>query len=129
MTWQCPQDGNEVADGTNACPFCGYSRFPQGIVLRSDATGKELQLRLEATLGKSALGILGDPEVRYVSAEQFKVEKRSAQGGWAIVGSPTATNPLLLNGAPIDPSGAIVKDGDRLSIKEKSFRLTVRLLI
>ena len=129
MPWKCPQDGTDIPDASNACALCGYVRFPSGVALKSVATGKELQVRLGATFGSSALRILGDPEVKYVSSEQFKIEKRQNQDGWAIVNIPYATNPLFLNGAPVDPTGAILKDGDRLSVKENLFRLTVRLLI
>ena len=128
MPWKCPQDANDIPDGIDKCPLCGYVRFPTGIALRSDVTGKELQVRLGATFGRANLKILADPEIPYVSSEQFKIEKRQEQGGWAIVNVSWATHPLFLNGAPIDSSWAILKEGDRLSIKDKFFRLTVRLL-
>lgn len=128
MPWTCPQDGTDVPDNSPSCSLCGYVRFPSGVVLRSDATGNEVQVRLDSTLGAAALMLLGDPEVRFVSSQQFKIEKRRAHGGWAIVNLPYATNPMFLNGAPIAPLGVILKDGDRISIKDKYFRLSVRLL-
>ena len=128
MPWKCPQDGTDVPDGTNSCALCGFVRFPAGVALKSDVTGKELQVRVGTTLGSSALRICDDPEVRYVSAEQFRIEKRQDQGGWAISNIAAAANPLYLNGQPIDAAGVILKDGDHLSIKDKYFRLTVRSL-
>jgi hypothetical protein len=128
MPWQCPQDGTDVPDGADSCALCGYTRFPSGVAIRSEATGKELQVRLGVILGNAALRILGDPDVKFVSSEQFKLEERRDRGGWAVVNVSYATNPMFLNGAAIDPSGAILKDGDQLSIRNKFFRLTVRLL-
>lgn len=128
MPWKCPQDANDVLDTVNICPLCGYVRFPPGIGLTADATGKELQVRLPATFGAAALKILGDPEVKFVSAEQFRIEKRPDQGGWAIVNIAWATNPVYVNGATIDGAGLLLKDGDHVSIKGKFFKLTVRML-
>ena len=128
MTWMCPQDGTEVDDATSTCALCGYMRIPGGIALRSDATGKEIQLRINDTLGGAAFRQFDDPEVRYVSAEQCRVEKRADQGGWVLLDVPHAVNRTFLNGAPLDPAGVLLRDGDRLSIKDKFFRLTVRLL-
>ncbi len=128
MSWQCPQDGTDVPDSADSCALCGYARFPSGVVIWSETTGKELQVRLNVVLGGAALKILGDPDVKYVSSQQFKLEERRDRGGWAISSVPYAANPMFLNGAPIDPDGAILRDGDRLSIKDKFFRLVVRLL-
>ena len=129
MPWKCPQDANDVPDEVNKCPLCGFVRFPSGIVIKSDTTGKELQIRLGATFGRANLKILADPEIQYVSPEQFKIEKRQEQGGWAIVNLTWATHPLFLTGAPIDPTGELLQDGDRLSIKDKYVRMTIRMLM
>jgi len=102
--------------------------FPIGIVLKSDATGKEIPVRLGATFGCANLTFLDDPDIKYVALEQFKIEKRHDQGGWAVVNAAWAKNPLFLNGAFIDPTGVILKEGDQLSIKDKFFRLTVHIL-
>lgn len=128
MPWKCPQCGVDgLDDGKGSCD-CGFVKFPSGVALVADATGKELQMRLPTTFGQSSLKRLGDPDVQYVSSEQFKVEKRTEQGGWAISSLPWATNPLFLNDAPIPAEGSILKEGDKLSIKGKFFRITVRLL-
>ena len=129
MSWKCPQDANDVPDGVDKCPLCGFVRFPTGVVLKSEVTGKEIQVRLGSVFGHANLKLLGDDEVKFVDSEQFKIEKRQEQGGWALVAVSWAKNPLFLNGAAIDPVGAILKEGDRLSIKDKYFRLTVRLLV
>jgi hypothetical protein len=129
MPWKCPQCGNDNDDSVTTCAFgCGYVKFPPGVAFVSDATGKEIQARIPTVFGASTLKILGDAEVKYVSGEQFKLEKRTDQGGWAVVNVTWATNPVFLNGAPIPPEGAILKNGDKLAIKDKFFRLTVRLL-
>ena len=129
MPWKCPQDGNDVQDGMDQCPLCGFVRFPLGVVLRSDATGKEIAVRVGATFGSANLGILNDADVKYVSPEQFRIEKRTDQGGWAVTNVSWAMNPMFLNGSPVGPSGVVLKDGDRLSVKDKFFRLTVRVLM
>lgn len=129
MPWKCPDCGTEtIADAENRCPNCPYVRFPAGIVLVSDATGKEAQTRLPFTFGKATLDRLGDADVKYVSNEQFKLEKHTEQGGWAVVNVSWATNPTFLNGAAIPSEGVILKNGDKLSVKDKYFRLTVRVL-
>lgn len=129
MPWKCPQCGNDNADSVTTCAFGdGYVKFPPGVAFVSDATSKEIQARIPTTFGASVLKILGDPEIKYVSSEQFKLEKRADQGGWAVVSISRATNPLFLNGTPIPPEGVILKNGDKLAIKDKFFRLTVRLL-
>lgn len=133
MCWRCPQcgvDGINDSVGSHAIEVggCGYVKFPFGVAFVSDATRKEIQVRIHTTLGASTLKTLGDPEAKFVSSEQFKLEKRPDQGGWAVVNVSWATNPIYLNGSPIPPEGVILKDGDRLAIKDKYFRLTVRLL-
>ncbi|MEI7728111.1 MAG: FHA domain-containing protein [Verrucomicrobiota bacterium] len=129
MPWKCPQCGNDNADSAVTCVFgCGYVKFPPGVVFVSDVTGKEIQARIPTTFGATALKTLGDSEIKYVSSEQFKLEKRIDQGGWAIINTSWATNPLFLNGSPIPPEGIILKHGDKLSIKDKFFRLTIRLI-
>lgn len=133
MPWKCPQCGVDgLNDATRSHPIesggCGFVKFPPGVALVLDATGKEIQVRIPTTLGASALKSLGDAEVKFISSEQFKLEKRPDQGGWAIVNISWATNPLFLNGSPIQAEGAILKTGDKLAIKDKFFRLTVRLL-
>ena len=133
MPWKCPQcgvDGIDDSVGSHAIEAggCGYVKFPPGIAFVSDATGKEIQARIPTTFGISALKMLGDPEVKYVSSEQFKLEKHTDQGGWSVTNVSWATNPIFLNGAPIPPEGIILKNGDKLAIKDKFFRLTVRLL-
>ena len=128
MPWPCPQDGTEVSDGTGTCPLCGYVRVPSGLALVSDVSGKEIQVRVDVTLGSGGFRQLDDPEVRYVSAEQCKLSKIAAMGGWIIQSVPYASNPMYLNDASIEPAGVLLREGDRLSIKGLYFRLSVRLL-
>ena len=133
MSWKCPSCGFEpIDDALSAHAIetggCGYVKFPAGVVLVSEATGKELQIQVSTTCGNASLKSLDDSEIRFVASEQFKIEKRIEQGGWAVTNVVYATNPLFLNGAPIVSEGVILKSGDKLSIKDKFFRLTVRLL-
>ena len=134
MPWKCPQCGvDNIADSQNSHPIeaggCGYVRFPAGVVIKSDATGKEMTIRVSSSFGTSSLNLLGDPDIKFVSTGQFVVEKSTSKGGWLITSSPKALNPLFLNGLPIGLEGAILKEGDKLSIKDKCFRLTVHLLL
>ncbi len=133
MPWKCPQCGvDNIADGQSShlieAGGCGYVRFPTGVVIRSDATGKDMTVRVNGSFGSSSLNLLGDPDIKFVSTEQFAVEKSIAKGGWLITSAVKAQNPLFLNGLPISPEGALLKEGDKLSIKDKCFRLTVHLL-
>jgi hypothetical protein len=131
MAWSCPECGVQgLDDSTSSHPVeaggCGYSKTPEGVALQSTTSGKEVRARLTTTFGKSSLKGLDDPEVRYVSAEQFKLEKRS--DGWTVTSIPWATNPLYVNGSQIPQEGVLLKQGDQLSIKGKFLLLNVMLL-
>ncbi len=133
MTWKCPQCGVDgLEDGlfshATEAGGCGYVKFPPGVVLVCDATGKELSIRVAATLGNALLKNLDPAEIRFVSSDQLRLEKAVDRGGWLVFNVAYATNPLYLNGAVVPPEGALLKTGDKLSIKDKYFRLTVRLL-
>jgi len=120
---------NDVTDNADKCPQCGYTRFPIGVSLKSDRTGREIAVRLGATFGQANLRILNDEDIKYASRQQFKLEKRREQGGWAVLNIPLATHPTFLNGAPVDAAGAILKEGDKLSIKGQFFHMSVRILM
>ena len=128
MSWTCPQDGNDVADDVPMCPRCYYPRLPMGVSLTSDATGKTIDAHVETLFGASNLKRLDETEAKYLSGEQFRLLPWVDQGGWAVVPVLSATNPTHLNDAPIEATGALLKPGDRLSIKGKYFKLTVGLL-
>ena len=83
---------------------------------------------MPVTLGNASLKSFEQPEIRFVSAEQFRLEKAVDRGGWAVFNVAYASNPLYLNGAAIPVEGVLLKTGDKLSIKDKYFRMTVRLL-
>lgn len=134
MSWKCPQcavDGLDDSFGSHAIEAggCGYVRLPAGIALKSIASGQELEIRVAGSFGRRTLERLADPEINYVSSEQFSLDKRPADGGWAVVGVSWATNPTYLNGAEIPEGGSLLKEGDELSIKGKYFRLSIRLLM
>ena len=103
-------------------------RFPAGITLSSERTGKELSVRITTTLGQSALRALGDEEVRFVSAEQIRISRNEAAACWMVENIGWATNQMFHNGAPIDPAGQALGDGDRLAIKGEKFPLLVKVM-
>ena len=107
---------------------CGYVKFPPGVVLTCDATGRELTLHLPTTLGQSSLKVLDPSDARFLSPEQFRVDKVPERGGWVLAHIPYATNPTYVNGEPALAEGSLLNTGDSVSIKDKYFRLTVRLL-
>jgi predicted RNA-binding Zn-ribbon protein involved in translation (DUF1610 family) len=128
MAWKCPECGKEpIDDSIGTCDVCGYRKFPAAVVLRCEASGKEIEIRLPGTFGNRSLARLEDPGLRFVSVDQFKLEKRLDAGSWAVVPAPGATNATFLDGQPIPPEGALLDDGSRLSIKDKHFFLTVIL--
>ena len=133
MSWKCPQCGVDELDDaltshSTESGGCGYVKFPPGVVLVCDATGKELPVRVPVTLGSASLKSLDPTEIKFVSAEQLRLEKAVNRGGWVVFNVTYATNPIYLNGAVIPAEGALLKTGDKLSIKDKYFHLTVRLL-
>ncbi len=132
MPWQCPQCGVEGLDdslGSHAIEAggCGYGKFPSRLTLSSEATGKSLTVRLTTTIGQLALRGLVPDEARFVSVEQFRVAPVPELGGWQRAAVSSATNPTYLNDVPVTAEGALLKDGDCVSVKHK-MRLTVRLL-
>jgi hypothetical protein len=128
MTWNCPQCGNSADSSTTICPFCSYTKFPSGIALVSEETGKEIQCRISTTFGAAALKQLGDSGLKYASVEQFRIEKKNDQGGWFVSGISYAKNSTFLNGAEIPIEGSLLKPEDKLSIKGKFLNLSVRVL-
>jgi len=102
--------------------------MPCGVVLVSDATGRELSIRLPTALGQASLKSLNPAEAKFLSRDQFRLDRGPERGGWIVQSDPYATNPLYINGGAIPPDGAVLKSGDVLSIKDKYFRLSVRLL-
>lgn len=133
MPWKCPQCGVDglddgLASHSIGAGGCGFSRFPDGLVLSCPATGKELVLRVPTTIGQSVLRILAPEESRFASSEQFLLEKSSDRGGWVVRPVPYATNATYLNDVPVPAGGEVLKTGDSLSIKGKYLALTIRLL-
>jgi hypothetical protein len=127
MNWNCPQCGNEVESSTTACPFCSYTKLPAGISLVSDETGKEILCRINTVFGSNSLKVLGDSGLKYVSSEQFSIEKNASLGGWFAGGVSHAKNPTYLNGAPLSVGGSLLKTGDKLSIKGLFLHISVRI--
>jgi|GEM_PF-2824984 len=133
MPWKCPQCGVDDIDDSLSSHLiesggCGYVRFPAGVILRSDASGKEITVRVGGSFGSSSLKLLGDPDIRFVSTEQFMLEKCTAKRGWLLINNAKSQNHIFLNGSPLGLEGEVLKQGDKISIKDKYFHLTVHLL-
>jgi hypothetical protein len=128
MSWKCEQCGIDNDDATHTCCGCCFTKLPIGIALVSDETGKEIQCRIVTVLGASSLKQLEDQGLKYVSAEQFRIEKKLDLGGWIVSGISYSKNATYLNGAEIPAEGVLLKDGDKLSIKGKHMNISVRLI-
>ena len=128
MSWNCPQCGNAAESSTTTCPFCSYTKFPVAIALVSDETGKEIQCRISTVFGASTLKILGDTGLKYASVDQFRIDKKTDQGGWFLANVSYAKNPTYLNGEPIPDAGVQIKEGDKISIKGKFLYISTRII-
>ena len=133
MSWKCPQCGVEGIDDALTRHAieqggCGYVRLPAGITLISERTGKEISVRIATILGQSALKSLGDEEARFVSREQIRISRNDASACWVVENLSSATNPMFLNGSPIDPAGQALNDGDRLAIKGERLPMLVKVI-
>lgn len=128
MSWNCPQCGNAVESSTTTCRFCSYTKFPAGVALVSDETGKEIQCRISTVFGSTTLKTLGDSGLKYVSTEQFCIEKKAELGGWFAFNVSYAKNSTYLNGSPLPAEGSLLKDGDKLSMKGKFLNLCIRII-
>ena len=133
MAWKCPQCGvdglaEDLTGHLVEAGGCGYMKCPSGVALLCESSGRQVEARISSTFGAAALRNLEDPGLRFVSAEQFRLEKSSRLGGWLVTAVEAATNPTFLNGAAVDPEGALLKEGDQLSIKGLHFPLKVRLI-
>jgi hypothetical protein len=129
MVWKCPECGNENtnSEAVDPCVVCNYSRMPAQLVLESEKTSKQLRLRLPTTLGQNSLRLFGDPDVRFASDEQFRIEKVPEDRSWLLKPISWAKNPSMLNGASVPVEGMALKDGDRITIKATFFPLVVKL--
>jgi hypothetical protein len=128
MSWNCVQCGNENTGEVSTCRFCHYARIATGLRLVSDETGRAVECRLATVFGSRTLKRLGDSGLKFVSPEQFRVEKNLDGGGWTVTHLPYAQNPTFLNGTPIPAEGSSLSEGDKLSIKGMHFQLSVFLL-
>lgn len=128
MSWNCPQCGNESPGELSICPFCSYARIASGLRLVSDETGQAVECHLATVFGSRTLARLDDSGLKFVSPEQFRLEKNLDCGGWTVTHLSYAQNPTYLNGAPIPGEGSSLSEGDKLSIKGMHFQLSVFLL-
>ncbi len=132
MTWKCPDCGVEGLDDSllsHAIDLggCGYVKFPLGVVLRCETTGKEIPFRIPTVVGNAILKSIFSEDIRYVSKEQFALERSVDKGGWVIKHLASATNVTFLNGSEISEDEVLLKTGDVISIKDKYLHLSVRL--
>ena len=128
MPWKCPKCGTpDLSDDISVCHVCGYQRVPVAVILESESSGKTLEIRLPDTFGQGALKRLGDPDIRFVSSDQFKIEKDLDKARWCVKPIAWAVNPTFLNGEALSGEGSPLAEGDKLSIKGQFFRLNVHL--
>ena len=128
MQWICQVCERQNDPDKAQCPGCLNDRSPIGVELVSDESGKEVQCRINTVFGTGSLTSLGDSGIKYVSRDQFRVEKKTDHSGWIVAGVTYAKNPTYLNGVPIPEGGELLKEGDKLSIKGKFLNLTVRYI-
>jgi hypothetical protein len=129
MPWKCPKCGSDpIADSTSCCDDCGYRRTRDGVVLRSEASGKQIEVRLSTTLGSPSLTRLDDPGIGFVSREQFRIERRVDEGNWVILPVPFVKNPTFIDGEALQESGRSIVDGMKLSINGRHFFLILSLI-
>jgi hypothetical protein len=128
MSWKCPECGTEIPDiAGNGCDACGYIRYGT-LILASEASGKELQIRIDTSVTGYLLKGLAGEDSRYASVDQFRVYRDSAIKSWAVRHTPEAKNPTCLNGKPLESVAAPLKEGDVLSIGPERLRLKIKIV-
>jgi hypothetical protein len=128
MTWKCPEcgvDANE--DAVSRCMACGHVRLALLVTLTSEATGKQIRMRIDTPVGKRMLSETAGEEGVFGSEVQFRVRRDEAMGGWVIQHEPSATNPTWLDGAALGREPRVLADGAVVSIGPAKCRLTVLL--
>ena len=127
MSWKCPGCGTNNPDDHVECMACFYLHIPAELTLSSDATGKQLRMRLETNVGKNLLSRLVGDECNYASEVQFKVFRSPELGGWVVQHHPEARNPTFLNAAALGAEPRKLESGSVLSIGIEKARMGIQL--
>jgi len=122
---KCGQCGAIQATAVAVCDACGHTDIPMVIVLASTVSGRTVEVRTTMEMGSRNLSALADPDLRYCSPAQFRLERSLTRGGWVVYPSSQAANPTWLNGVEIPELGEVVHAGDSLSIKGKALMIKV----
>jgi hypothetical protein len=121
----CKSCGAVYVSAVLFCDACGHSDVPMAVVLASSVAGRTVEVRTAMEMGSRNLSALADPDLRFCSPNQFRLERSLTRGGWVVYPSNTAANPTWLNGVQIPEDGAVLSDGDQLSIKGKALMIQV----
>jgi hypothetical protein len=127
MAWKCLRCGTENEDSGTVCHgMCGYVRFGR-LILVSTATGCELRMNLDTTVGKSLLKRTIGEEVRFVSEPQFRVRRCELTTGWLLIPDPKAVNPTCVNGTQAGNKGIKLSNGHEITIGRDKAQMKVRI--
>jgi hypothetical protein len=129
MSWKCPCCGFEAnTDDSRQCAGgCGYVRIPRSVALTSSATGKQITISVETTVGKYLLKSFAGEESVFASEPQFRIYKDQGLGSWAIQHLDGAKNPTFCDGASVISAPTPLHDGSVVSIGPERMKLSVRL--
>ena len=132
MYWKCLECATEtnLVSEDFFCKVCTQPKPVESIIIKSRNNGRTFPIRpnidkTKKVYGKTILQILNDPDIKYVSENQFAIWK-SDQGIW-VESVPGALNSTFCNGYQIPDGGLVLKHGDVLSIRDKFFFLEVNL--
>jgi len=127
VIWQCGHCGIENPPGTAQCIVCG-NPCPPRLVLRSEATGQEVQLQTGLRIGKALFRHrLNDPDAEFAAEAQFEVVRNEIAAAWIVRPLPGVWNPTYYNGTPLGPDGIQLEDGGVISIGQHRLKLRVLL--
>jgi len=103
---------------------CNQS-FVRGVAF--EGTTGSISASLPTQVGRALLARAIGDDARYASTTQFHVE-RSSDGSWLLRPVQAAQNPTFLNGCPVPPEGAPLREGDQVSLAGKAGVMKVRII-
>lgn len=116
MAWKCSKCGQDNSvDVPRVCQDCGA--VVVGTLVLTGEPGKEMELRLDADVGRGTIRALAGEDGRFGSEPQFRLKKDEALKSWTVIPNKAATNPTVVNGALCSDETPIpVKSGDTIAI-------------